>query len=87
MNMRECKNLKPGAIVRPAYATSNADCRGIVLHKEHVEQEHYANILGSKKQERYDLYIHWLKAPRYPNAAPNPRKQQCWEVVLVQDVK
>ena len=85
MNMKDCKRLKPGAIVREAYGVSNYRTRGMVLSKEYVEEEHYANVLGGKKQARYDLWVHWLLAPRYRKRRGNPDKLQCWEVMLVKN--
>ena len=83
MNMRDCKRLKPGAMVTEAYAVSGVETRGLVLSKEYVEEEHYANVLGGKKQKRYDLWIHWLQAPKYRMKRGNPDKLQCWEVKLL----
>ena len=83
MNMRECKRLKPGATVSEAYAASGSETVGLVLSKEYVEEEHYAKVLGGKKPARYDLWVHWLRAPKYRLTRGNPDKIQCWEVKLV----
>ena len=87
MNMRDCKRLKPGAIVREAYGISNQETRGMVLSKKYVEEEHYAKVLGAHKLARYDLYVHWLQAPKYRRNATQPDKLQCWEVMLVKNGK
>ena len=87
MNMRECKRLKPGAMVREAYEASGQDTLGIVLSKEYVEEEHYAKVLGGRKQKRYDVWVHWLKEPKYRKPRPNPDKIQCWEVKLLSNGK
>lgn len=85
MNMRDCKRLKPGALVHEAYAVSGCESVGIVLSKEYVEEEHYAMVLGGRKSKRYDLYVHWLKKPKYRKLKSNPAKHQCWEVKLVKN--
>ncbi len=84
MNMKDCKRLKPGAIVREAYG-DGMRTRGMVLHKEYVEETHYAKVLGARKMARYDLYVHWFQTPKYLKAASNPAKLQCWEVMLVKN--
>ena len=83
MNMRDCKRLKPGAMVTEAFLPSSP-ALGMVLHKEYVEEEHNARVLGGKKQARYDLYVHWFKRPHY-NLRSNPQKLQCWEVKLLKN--
>lgn len=83
MNMKVCKKIQPGAIVRESWDTCGSRTAGIVLHKEHVEEEHIAKVLGGVKTERYDLYIHWFKRNQYRRSRPNPEKVQCWEVMLV----
>ena len=85
MNMKQCKTLKPGAMVTEAWAVAGCDTLGMVLHKEYVLEEHYAKILGGRKQARYDLYIHWLKVPQYRKLKNNPDKVQCWEVKLLKN--
>ena len=87
MNMRDCKRLKPGAMVSEAYAVSGSETVGLVLSKEYVLEEHYANVLGSKKQARYDLWVHWIHAPKYRKRRGNPDKIQCWEVKLLSNGK
>lgn len=87
MNMRECKRLKPGALVREAYEVSGQDTIGIVLSKKYIKEAHHAKVLGGRKQERYDVWIHWLKQPNYRKMRPNPDKLQCWEVKLVKNGK
>tara|TARA_R110002110_G_scaffold414073_1_gene642906 strand:+ start:743 stop:1003 length:261 start_codon:yes stop_codon:yes gene_type:complete len=84
MNMRDCKKMKPGAIVTDAYV-KDSEVRGMVLHKEYILEEHYAKVLGGKKQARYDLYVHWLKRPRYREMQDSPDKIQCWEVKLLKN--
>ena len=85
MNMRDCKRLKSGAMVTEAYGIEPCHTLGMVLHKEYVLEEHYAKVLGGKKQARYDLYIHWFKAPQYRKLKNNPDKVQCWEVKLLKN--
>ncbi len=87
MNMRDCKRLKPGAMVTESYAHDATNSLGMVLHKEYVEEEHYAKVLGGKKQARYDLYVHWLKRPKYRYKDQNPQRLQCWEVKLLSNGK
>tara|TARA_Y100001938_G_scaffold128281_1_gene181941 strand:+ start:882 stop:1145 length:264 start_codon:yes stop_codon:yes gene_type:complete len=87
MNMRECKRLKPGALITQSYAHELSNSLGMVLHKEYVEEEHYAKVLGGKKHARYDLYIHWLEEPKYGKSRPSPDKLQCWEVKLLKNGK
>lgn len=84
MNLRDCKRLKPGAMVRESYETGQVTL-GMVLHKEYVEEEHYAKCLGGKKQKRYDLYVHWLRVNPYRIRKGNPCKVQCWEVMLLKN--
>ena len=85
MNMRDCKRLKLGAMVREAYEASGANTLGMVVHKEYVEETHYAKILGGRKQKRYDVWVHWFKQPFYRRSRPNPDKLQCWEVKLIKN--
>ena len=86
MNMRDCKRLKPGAMVTEAFAHELNNTLGMVLHKEYIEEEHYARVLGGKKQARYDLYVHWLEPPKWRRYKDqNPQKVQCWEVKLIKN--
>ena len=81
MNMRDCKKLKTGSLVREAwnpYTTKH----GIVLAKEYVEGSHRAKMLGGWKERRYDIWVHWHR-PR--DKRPNPEKLQCWELMLVKN--
>ena len=87
MNMRECNRLKPGAMVTEAYAHELTNSLGMVLSKEYVEEEHYANVLGGKKHARYDIWVHWLRAPKYRKRRGNPDKIQCWEFKLLSNGK
>ena len=88
MNMKDCKRLKPGAMVTEAYAHELTNSLGMVLHKEYVEEEHLAKLVGGKKHERYDLYVHWLKQPKWTRyKGKNPQKLQCWEVKLLSNGK
>ena len=87
MNMRECKRLKPGAMVTEAFAPEPCRTLGMVLHKEYVLEEHYARVLGGKKQARYDLYVHWFEPPQWRKMQDNPDKLQCWEVKLLKNGK
>ncbi len=85
MNMRDCKRLKPGAMVCEAYEASAQSTLGMVIHKEYVEESHYAKILGGRKEKRYDVWVHWFKQPYYRKSRPNPDKLQCWEVKLLKN--
>ena len=86
MNMKDCKRLKPGAMVTEAFAVEPQAALGMVLYKEYVLEEHYARVLGGKKQARYDLYVHWLKRPKWLRyKGQNPQKLQCWEVKLLKN--
>ena len=93
MNMRECKNLKPGATVREAYPAGihgddTVQPIGLVLHKEYVEEQHSARTLGGTKKNRYDLWVYWIDdPPYYLKHKPNPVKLQCWEVMMVKNAK
>tara|TARA_R110002074_G_scaffold278207_1_gene449733 strand:- start:644 stop:898 length:255 start_codon:yes stop_codon:yes gene_type:complete len=84
MNMKECKRLKLGTLVREAYMNDLRPRTGIVLAKKHIEEEHYAKVLGAHKLARYDIWVHWYK-PRYRKS--NPEKLQCWELMLIQNAK
>ena len=85
MNMKDCKRLKLGAMVRESYEGYDKESLGMVLHKEYVEEEHYAKVLGGKKQKRYDLYVHWFRASPFRIKKGNPCKVQCWEVMLTKN--
>jgi len=85
MNMKECKRLKPGAMVTEAFAHGQSCVLGMVLHKEYVLEEHYARVLGGKKQARYDLYVHWFEPPKWRRKQDSPDKLQCWEVKLLKN--
>jgi len=89
MNMKDCKRVKPGAMVTEAYAYNPSSTLGMVLHKEYVEEEHYARVLGGRKQARYDLYIQWLKLPKHNRQrhVGVPEKVQCWEVKLLKNAE
>ena len=89
MNMRDCKRLKPGAMVTEAFAPEPCHTLGMVLHKEYVEEEHYAKVLGGKEQARYDLWVHWFKVPQYNRHRHMgvPDKVQCWEAKLLSNGK
>ena len=90
MNIKVCKRLQPGAMVRQSWDTDRAPKLGLVIGKQHIEKEHEAKNLGGRKQERYDIIVHWLDGPRktwdYGTGAgtsPNPEVLQCWELMLV----
>ena len=59
MNIREARKLKQGAIVREAW-NPYTTVQGVVLSKQHVQEEHTAKLLCQKKKERYDVTVHWL---------------------------
>ena len=49
MNMRDCKKLKTGSLVREAWNPYTSK-HGIVLAKEYVEGPHRAKMLGGWKE-------------------------------------
>jgi hypothetical protein len=88
MNIREARKLKQGAIVREAW-NPYTTVQGIVLSKQHVQEEHTAKLLCQKKKERYDVTVHWLGPERLI-----PRKEwgdnrhrvqvrENWEIMVV----
>ena len=88
MNIREARKLKPGAIVREAWGPEFR--QAIVLSKTHVVEEHVAKTLCQKKQERYDVVVHWLGrgAPaQYLEGGVQNRAalqtRQNWELMVV----
>ena len=91
MNIKVCKRLQPGAMVRQSWDTASIVPKlGLVIGKQHVKEEHEAKSLGGRKQERYDIIVHWLDGPRRTwihgagsGASPNPEVLQCWELMLV----
>ena len=92
MNMREAKKLQPGAIVRESYYPSDegpGSVHGIVIGKKYVKERHTAKILGGRKDERYDVIVHWTckehAIPRKRHADNNHRLQvrQQWELMVV----
>ena len=91
MNMKVSERLQPGAMVRQSWDTGRATPKlGLVLGKQHVKEEHQAKTLGGKKQERYDIVVHWLDGPRRTwseHASPNPEVLQCWELMLVSNAE
>ena len=82
MNMKEARRLKPGAIVREAWNVA-AVRTGLVLTKEHVRETHYAKALGSRKDERYDVMVHWFDGPRLSAQSTNPEKLQNWQIMVI----
>ena len=92
MNMRDAKKLKPGAIVRESYHP-DGDLRhpihGIVIGKKYVKERHTAKTLGGRKDERYDVIVHWTckdgLIPRKRWGDNNHRLQvrQQWELMVV----
>ena len=91
MNMKVSKRIQPGAMVRQSWDTHSVVPRlGLVLGKQYVKEEHQAKTLGGKKQERYDIVVHWLDGPRRKwaqTASPNPEVLQCWELMLVSNAE
>ena len=89
MNMRVCKKLKPGAIVRKSWDTGQwgrpRTRTGIVLGKRYVEEAHQAVILGHMKSARYDVVVHWFEPDHLQKE--NPEVHQCWELMLVSHAK
>ena len=92
MNMKVCKRLQSGAMVRQSWDTvpGRTPKLGLVLGKQHIKEEHEAKHLGGRKQERYDIIVHWLDGPRRTweygtgaGSSPNPEVLQCWELMLV----
>ena len=88
MNIREARKLKQGAIVREAW-NPNTTVQGIVLSKQHVQEEHTAKLLCQKKKERYDVTVHWLGSERLiprKEWGNNPHRVQVrenWEIMVV----
>ena len=95
MNIKVCERLQPGSMVRQSWDTGHgAPKLGLVIGKQHVEEEHEAKNLGGSKQERYDIVVHWLAGPRRTwkhgavrGASSNPEVLQCWELMLVSNVR
>ena len=90
MNLKEARKLQPGAIVREAWDTSNRCSHGIVLSKQHVVEDHVANVLCQKKKERFDVQVHWLASdPATRHHSYGREKQgtiqkcQSWEIMVV----
>ena len=91
MNLKEARKLQPGAIVREAWDTSNRCSHGIVLSKQHVVEDHVANVLCQKKKERFDVQVHWLaSAPGqsehsdfYREKQGTIQKCQSWEIMVI----
>ena len=87
MNLKEAVRLKPGAIVREAWFTGTKSRKGIVLAKTHVVEKHKAKQLCQDKDERYDVFVHWIDGPRQPHwrGSPrdNPEKCENWELMVV----
>ena len=87
MNMKEARKVQAGALVRAAWMPKSKRV-AIVLGKKHVAQHHRARVLGSMKEERYDLLISWLGSPGpYGPAGGVARWVQSWEVMVVSHVK
>ena len=84
MNLREAKKLQPGALVRESWG-DRAMRTGLVLSKEHVEEDHIARCLSHRKDERYDVFVHWFGGPRRAVLA-NPEKLQSWELMVLEHV-
>jgi len=89
MNLQNARKLKPGAIVREAWHP-NSKVQGIVLSKQHIQEEHTAKLLCQKKSERYDVTVHWLgparTVPRKKWGDNEPRRVQVrenWEIMLI----
>ena len=89
MNVRDAKRLKPGAIVRESYH-ADSPIHGIVIEKKYVKERHTAKILGGRKNERYDIIVHWTckeaAIPRQWNSGNAHRRlqvRQNWELMVV----
>jgi hypothetical protein len=88
MNLRDARKLQPGAIVREAWHP-DSKIQGIVLSKQHVEEEHMAKMLCRKKKERFDVTVHWLgparTVPRKKWGEPRDRVQlrENWEIMVI----
>jgi len=91
MNLRDAKNLKPGAIVRESYNTNRIGhpIHALVIEKTYVKEHHAAKILGGYKDERYDIIVHWMcKEAVIPRGHVAPKYQrlqvrQNWELMVV----
>ena len=88
MNIREARKLKQGAIVREAW-NPYTTVQGIVLSKQHVQEEHTAKLLCQKKSERYDVTVHWLGSERlipqkeWGDNRHRVQVRENWEIMVV----
>lgn len=89
MNIREARKLKQGAIVREAW-NPHTTVQGIVLSKQHVQEEHTAKLLCQKKKERYDVTVHWLGPERIiprevwgEDVGTRVQVRENWEIMVV----
>lgn len=88
MNIREARKLKQGAIVREAW-NPHTTVQGIVLSKQHVQEEHTAKLLCQKKKERYDVTVHWLCSERliprkeWGDNSHRVQVRENWEIMVV----
>ena len=88
MNIREARKLKQGAIVREAW-NPHTTVQGIVLSKQHVQEEHTAKLLCQKKKERYDVTVHWLGSERliprkeWDDNSHRVQVRENWEIMVV----
>ena len=88
MNIREARKLKQGAIVREAW-NPHTTVQGIVLSKQHVQEEHTAKLLCQKKKERYDVTVHWLCPERlipqkeWGDNRHRVQVRENWEIMVV----
>jgi hypothetical protein len=86
MNLKEAKKIRPGAIVRESWATT--DRTGLVLSKVLIKESHVAKVLCHKKEQRYDIVVHWFGGPRAvgweeSHNMKNPETMQNWELMVV----
>ena len=88
MNIREARKLKQGAIVREAW-NPYTTVQGVVLSKQHVQEEHTAKLLCQKKKERYDVTVHWLCPERliprkeWDDNSHRVQVRENWEIMVV----
>ncbi len=92
MNLKEAKKLEPGAIVREAWHP-DSKVQGIVLSKCHIRQKHLAKMLCRRKEERYDIIVHWLGPSRTiprkqwgDNEPHRVQQRENWELMIISHV-
>lgn len=91
MNLKDAKKLQPGAIVRESFRPDSIGhpIHGIVIGKKYIKERHAAKVLGSTKEERYDIVVHWtckdavLPRKRWGDNNQRLQVRQNWELMVV----